>query len=145
MEKIQVNNVINYLSTKSEYVGQNNYGAMFDEYPIEEIMAELERLNVLTLDYRQGGKLYLLTQPAKNDIRFLPKEFENDPWGFWLDDEKKKLDEDSIHRIHTHTIAKDEHDNYNSIRKQRNAFFIIAIVELLAIITLGILQLKSRS
>lgn len=107
--------------------------------------AELERLDVVKWQTQSGGRLYMLTAPAKNDVRYLPKAFENDPWGFWLDGEKTRSEEDSAHRIHTYQVAKDEHDNYDTVKKHRKILFIVAVVELLAIIALGILQLQSKS
>jgi hypothetical protein len=58
---------------------------------MDSAIIELTRLKIINKDFDPDGlENYRIPQPLKIEIRNLPRQFENNPYGYFLDEEKKR-------------------------------------------------------
>jgi hypothetical protein len=138
MDNQTINNVILHLSKKPFYeefswlqlYGNNN--AKVNGLAV--IINEMKRLDLIDTDIKNGNERYLLKLKARNAIKHLPNEYENKPYEYFFDEDKKEADADKMDKWYNRADAKKRFDEHPQEKRQKQIFMWAAIVELVLLL-----------
>lgn len=109
---------------------------------MDSAIIELVRLKIINKDFdNTGHENYRISQPIKIEIRNLPINFENNPYGYFLDKEIKEKERESQLKWWESENARTQYENFPVTERRARRSEIYAIIALLLSITAIALQL----
>jgi hypothetical protein len=141
------NVLLSYLAKQSDYQQMavivqhfKNEGSSID---INRALAEFKRLDILHLAYtREGRQRYLIQEPIRKKLLALPREFENRPYDFLLDEEAKASEQKSQKEWYQTALAKDQFEHFPLVEDRAKWSFRISIASLVIAALAIILKLN---
>jgi len=107
----------------------------FDVNYSAETLEELVRLHVI-IESKPILKesTHIMPEPIKKEIQYMPRKFESDWYGYFLDENNKETEAEKLHKFHTRENDKQIFVDYLQVKKERNAVIIIAAIELVLLL-----------
>lgn len=96
-----------------------------------EILEELITLGVIIRTATDRGlTAYIMPQSVKERTTYIPKAFESDRYGYFIDVRSKETDAEKLHKFHQQENDKNIYLDYLRVKNERKIFMWCAIVEL---------------
>ena len=113
--------------------------------PIKKVLLELDYMGLILVSSNTSGKpIYALKESVRNEIAALPLEFENNPYGYFVDKAKRQEDNINSKMWYDTQIAKAQFEDYPTTRSNASWSIRIAIATLVLTVVLEIIKWMSR-
>lgn len=140
MDNEQINAFLIYLNGKSNPVPP---AIIYYEITEPSFDCNIAGSELLRLDLIEMFKdSFSIKHNTRVKMQSLPKEFENNPYGYFLDQEQKEKDRESQVKWWLGENAKQQFEDYPNVVKQRNLAIGIAIISIVVTIVLEVLKKK---
>ena len=138
MDKQLANDILSYFSNQNSFSPLAIINHEFPQKPIHEVLAEIERLNLVTTKNSGPQISYLLKSPIKEQIKSLPIEFIGKPYEYFLDVEQKELREAKMEKWYNRQDAKQRFDDYPKVVNEKRWAIGISIAAIIVTTVIAI-------